>query len=389
MNYVSHQLPKSFYRDLDLEKGSKIVVAMSGGVDSSVVAALLSDLGYQVIGITLQLYDHGQMIEKKGACCAGQDIYDAKRVAQHIGFSHYTFDYETRFSNQVIEEFADSYLLGETPIPCVKCNQTVKFVDLLEITKSLGADAMATGHYVQRKNPGSDKKPYLCRGYDPNRDQSYFLFGTSIKQIDFLRFPIGGMQKSAVRELARYYGLKISEKPDSQDICFVPNGKYTDLIQKLRPNSIKSGEIIHIDGRVLGKHQGIIHYTIGQRRNLGIAIGEPLYVIRINAEHQQVIVGPKPALLKSWVPLKEVNWIGEGDFGQHLEGQEVWVKLRSSNIPQKAKFAVSKTGKIAVSLEEPMESITPGQACVFYDSSNKEARLFGGGWIGKEIEDIY
>jgi tRNA (5-methylaminomethyl-2-thiouridylate)-methyltransferase len=305
---------------------TRVVVAMSGGVDSSVVAALLQREGYDVIGITLQLYDHGAAISRKGACCAGQDIHDARNVADRLGIPHYVLDYESRFRQAVIDEFAESYVRGETPIPCIRCNQRVKFKDLLETARDLGADCLATGHYVQRLI-GADGAAELHRGQDPRRDQSYFLYATTREQLDYLRFPLGHMEKPAVRALAEEFGLLVADKPDSQDICFVPNGDYAGVVAKLRPDAAEPGEIVDLDGRVLGRHDGVIHYTVGQRKGLGIAASEPLYVVRLDAIRRQVIVGPKAALARSIVYLRELNWLG-GPIP--AEGLEVSVKLRSA-----------------------------------------------------------
>jgi tRNA-specific 2-thiouridylase len=306
--------------DLDLFPGDprprgeiRVVAAMSGGVDSSVVAALLKYAGYDVIGVTLQLYDHGAALKKQGACCAGQDIHDARRVAEALGIPHYVLDYESRFRQQVMEDFADTYLKGSTPIPCVRCNQTVKFSDLLATAKDLGADAMATGHYI-RRTLRADGKAELSRAADPDRDQSYFLFATTRAQLDFLRFPLGGMKKPDVRRAAAALGLQVAAKPDSQDICFVPAGKYSDIVQKLRPGAVEPGDIVHMDGRVMGQHEGVIRYTIGQRRGLGVATGEPLFVVKLDAPNKRVIVGPREALLTSALAIGESNWLGEGSL---------------------------------------------------------------------------
>lgn len=357
-------------------KDTRVIVAMSGGVDSSVVAAQLAEEGYDVVGITLQLYDHGAALAKKGACCAGQDIHDARRVAEEMGFPHYVLDYENTFRESVIDEFADSYLAGATPVPCIRCNERVKFKDLLETAKDLDADCMATGHYIQRKN--IDGRAQLHRAADPVRDQSYFLFSTTQEQLDYLRFPLGHLKsKGDTRALAEKYGLAVADKPDSQDICFVPNGSYADVIQKLRPEAAEPGEIMHIDGRRLGEHKGIIHYTVGQRRGLGIGGGEPLYVVKLDAETKQVIVGPKDALTTVHVPIKEVNWLGDGAFGHGPH--EVAVKVRSTRPPKPAVIHPTDDATAMVELLEPEEGVAPGQACVFYDPSG--SRILGGGWI--------
>ena len=289
---------------------TRVVAAMSGGVDSSVVAAMLKAEGYDVIGITLQLYDHGAAIEKKGACCAGQDIHDARNVADQIGIPHYVLDYESRFREQVMEDFADTYLAGSTPIPCIRCNQTVKFSDLLRTAKELGADCLATGHYIRRAE--GDHGPELHRARDASRDQSYFLFATTRAQLDYLRFPLGDLPKTEVRELAEKFSLPVAAKPDSQDICFVPEGSYAKVVEKLRPGSGRAGEVVHLDGRVLGEHEGVINYTIGQRRGLGVATGEPLFVVKIDAPKRRVLVGPREALMTRGLLLEELNWLGHG-----------------------------------------------------------------------------
>ncbi|NNE58063.1 MAG: tRNA 2-thiouridine(34) synthase MnmA [Hellea sp.] len=360
---------------------TRVVVAMSGGVDSSVCAAMLACEGYDVIGVTLQLYDHGAAIKKEKACCAGQDIYDAQRVAEMMGFPHYVLDYESKFKDSVMEDFADTYLKGATPIPCVRCNQTVKFTDLFKVAKDLGADCMATGHYIMRVI-GSDG-PELHRAHDYGKDQSYFLFATTKEQLEFLRFPLGGLDKSETRRLAVEFGLRVASKPDSQDICFVPTGKYTDVIEKLRPDAADPGDMVHLDGTVLGRHRGIMYYTIGQRRGLGLKDGsgqDPLYVVRIDADKKQVIVGPKEALARSVIYLTDVNWIGTGEYGPQLNGQKIGVKIRSTRPPEAASF-VWKDDKLTVHLDEPEDGVSPGQACVFYAPGDDQARVLGGGWI--------
>jgi len=361
---------------------TRVVVAMSGGVDSSVVAAKLAREGYEVIGITLQLYDHGAATARTGSCCAGQDIHDARRVAAAIGIPHYVLDYESRFRDAVIEDFADSYAAGETPIPCVKCNQSVKFKDLLGRAKELGADAMATGHYIVNR-PGPHGWE-LHRGRDADRDQSYFLFATTPAQLEFLRFPLGDMHKDEVRDLAREWNLPVAQKADSQDICFVPTGRYTNVVEKLRPDAAEPGDIVHVDGRKLGRHDGIINYTIGQRRGIGIPAPEPLYVLRINAQRREVVVGPRAALLTHWISLREVNWLGDGP----LQGgqRDIHAKVRSTRAPQPAEIHV-REGEVWVRLIAGEDGISPGQACVFYDGPEQGARVLGGGWIAGTRRD--
>ncbi|PTW55000.1 tRNA (5-methylaminomethyl-2-thiouridylate)-methyltransferase [Breoghania corrubedonensis] len=360
---------------------TRVVVAMSGGVDSSVVAGLLKRQGYDVVGVTLQLYDHGEAIHRKGACCAGQDIHDARRVAETIGIPHYVLDYEQRFREAVIDPFAASYIAGETPIPCVACNQTVKFHDLLDTARELGADVLATGHYV-RTRPLNGRRA-LFRPVDLERDQSYFLFATTPEQLEFLRFPLGGLTKPETRELARELGLEIADKQDSQDICFVPTGRYSDLINKLKPGAAEKGEIVHVDGRVLGHHEGIINYTIGQRRGIGIAAGEPLYVVHLDADNSRVIVGPREALMTHRMRLREVNWLGDDALEALPEGGlEIYAKVRSTRPPRPARL-LREGDDIIVELDGGEHGIAPGQACVFYDSDGDAARVFGGGWIDR------
>jgi len=363
------------------ESDTRVVVAMSGGVDSSVCAAMLAREGYDVIGVTLQLYDHGAAIQKAKACCAGQDIYDAQRVAEMMGFPHYVLDYESNFKESVIENFADTYLQGSTPIPCVRCNQTVKFRDLLQVAKDLNADCMATGHYIRRID-GPDG-PELHRAFDGGKDQSYFLFATTREQLDFLRFPLGHLDKSETRRLATEMGLNVASKPDSQDICFVPTGKYTDVIEKLRPHAATPGDIVHMDGRVLGQHRGVMYYTIGQRRGLGLGDDtgtDPLFVIRIDADKSEVIVGPRKELERSKLWLTDINWIGKGEFGPELDGLPIKVKVRSTRPPTPAHLRLSND-RIIVELDEPDMGLSPGQACVFYAPDAAAARTLGGGWI--------
>jgi tRNA-specific 2-thiouridylase len=352
----------------------RVVVAMSGGVDSSVTAVILHRAGYDVVGVTLQLYDHGAAIKKKGACCAGQDIYDAKRIAEEGGFPHYVLDYESRFREAVIEEFADTYLAGATPIPCVRCNQTVKFADLLETAQQLGAVCMATGHYIQRvEGPNG---PELRRATDAGKDQSYFLFATTAEQLGFLRFPLGHLEKDQTRQLAEAFGLIVADKPDSQDICFVPEGRYVDIVEKIRPGASAPGDIVHVDGRVLGQHDGVIRYTVGQRRGLKIALGDPLYVVRLDAPKREVIVGPREALAIAQVQLKEINWLGDDPM---MDGQPIRVKVRSTRPPVAASLLV-EGDRVSVLFTEGENGVAPGQACVFY-SPDDESRVLGGGWI--------
>ena len=357
---------------------TRVVVAMSGGVDSSVVAAMLAEQGYDVIGVTLQLYDHGAALAKKGACCAGIDIHDARRVAEDMGFPHYVLDYENVFKDAVIDEFADSYLGGATPVPCIRCNERVKFKDLLETAKDLEADCMATGHYIQRKM-GPDG-PELHAAADASKDQSYFLFSTTPEQLDYLRFPLGHLpSKEATRELAEKYGLRVANKPDSQDICFVPDGDYASVIRKLRPEAADPGDIVDTEGKVLARHDGVINYTIGQRRGLGIGgLADPLYVVRLDADRKQVVVGPKAMLATRTVPLKEVNWLGDEAFDSRSEWP-VAVRVRSTKPPVDAILwpLSATTGEVELLVAE--EGVSPGQACVFYDPDS--SRIFGGGWI--------
>ncbi|MDQ3140309.1 MAG: tRNA 2-thiouridine(34) synthase MnmA [Pseudomonadota bacterium] len=349
---------------------ARIVVAMSGGVDSSVVAALAARTGAEVIGVTLQLYDHGAAVQRSGSCCAGQDIYDARTVADRLGIAHYVFDYESRFQGSVIDRFADEYMKGRTPIPCVSCNQGVKFTDLLAFARDLGADCLATGHYVQRvigRSGGAE----LHRAADPARDQSYFLFGTTREQLDYLRFPLGDMPKPAVREIARELRLAIADKPDSQDICFVPDGDYAAVVKKVRPEAAAQGEIVDQSGSVLGRHSGLIHFTVGQRR--GLEIGgqpEPLYVVRIEPETRRVVVGPKAALAVRGARLSGINWLGED------QRDGLTAKVRSMAKPAPVRFDGER-----ILFGQAEYGVAPGQAAVLYDGE----RVLGGGWIEETV----
>lgn len=363
---------------------TRVVVAMSGGVDSSVVAALLKEQGYDVIGVTLQLYDHGAAVHRKGSCCAGQDIHDARLTAARLGIPHYVLDYEERFADKVISPFAQSYATGETPIPCVACNSEIKFADLLETARDLGADVLATGHYVSSRLDAFGKRA-LHRAHDGARDQSYFLFATTKAQLEFLRFPLGEMEKADVRALAHRYGLLVADKADSQDICFVPAGKYSDVIERLMPGAAIPGDIVHVDGRVLGTHPGVIHYTIGQRRGLGLggfATGEALFVVRLDAARARVVVGPREALTTRLARLRSLNWIGPGTVDEHAgERREVFVQVRSSRPPVLGVLTVNDREPI-VEFAAGEDAVSPGQACVFYDSDKPRARVLGGGVIG-------
>lgn len=357
---------------------TRVVVAMSGGVDSSVVAAELKAQGYDVIGVTLQLYDHGAALAKAGACCAGRDIHDARRVAEMLDFPHYVLDYENTFKAAVIEEFADAYLAGATPVPCIRCNERVKFRDLLETARDLEADCMATGHYIQRHEGVGG--PELHMAADPARDQSYFLFSTTPEQLAYLRFPLGHLtSKAETRALAVRHGLAVADKPDSQDICFVPNGNYAAVIEKLRPGAADPGEIVDLGGRVLGQHRGVIHYTIGQRRGLGIGgLADPLYVVRLDAESRRVVVGPKEALETRIVPVREINWLGDAPFESRAEWP-MRVRIRSTRAPAEAIVRPTGPTTAEVELLTPEEGVSPGQACVFY--APEGSRVHGGGWI--------
>ncbi len=389
---AAHPAPVPGVNSLGIAKApgdTRVVVAMSGGVDSSVVAALLKREGYDVIGVTLQLYDHGAAVHRKGACCAGQDIHDARDVAERLGIPHYVLDYESRFKDKVIDSFAKSYVAGETPIPCVACNQHIKFKDLFETAQDLGADVLATGHYISSAEDGEGRRA-LFRAIDADRDQSYFLFATTRDQLELLRFPLGDLPKPDVRKFAHDFGLTVADKADSQDICFVPSGRYTDVIERLIPGAAEPGDIVHIDGRVLGHHHGVIHYTIGQRKGLGLgsntaAKGDPLYVVKLDSANRRVIVGPRAALATRLVILRDVNWIGPGSLEDlPADGLEVAVRLRSTRPPAAAVLRRAGT-EIEVELAVGEDGVSPGQACVFYEDASSRARVLGGGFIKPQL----
>jgi tRNA-specific 2-thiouridylase len=359
----------------------RIVCAMSGGVDSTVAAALVKAAGFETVGITLQLYDHGEAIRRKGACCAGQDIHDARKAASQLGIPHYVLDFESRFREAVIEDFASSYAAGFTPVPCIRCNQTVKFADLLERARDLGAAALVTGHYIaSRARAGEPARRDLYTPADTARDQSYFLFATTREQADFLRFPLGDLPKATTRAIAAALGLDVAMKPDSQDICFVPDGDYAEIVAKLRPDSAKPGAIRHVDGRILGAHKGTIHFTVGQRKGLGVAHAEPLYVLRVDPAKSEITVGPREALLSHEVHLADLNWLGDEAPGE--APLPVMARIRSTRPPVEAELQIS-AGHARVLLPGGEYGVSPGQACVLYDGAGPGSRLLGGGFIAR------
>lgn len=361
-------------------RARRVVVAMSGGVDSSVAAALLKQQGNDVVGVTLQLYDHGEAVGRRGTCCAGQDIHDARRVADKLGIPHYVLDYEQRFKTTVMQAFAESYVAGETPVPCVTCNQQIKFHELLATVKDLDAEMLATGHYIELRTGPSG--PELYRACDVDRDQSYFLFATTRAQLASLMFPLGAMPKSEVRALARGFDLPVADKSDSQDICFVPQGRYTSIVERLKPGAAEAGDIVHVDGGVLGRHEGIINYTVGQRRGLGVAGPAPLYVVRLDADNKRVVVGPRESLRAHWIGLRGLNWLG--DTAIPATGLDVAARIRSSARPQPA-TVFAQGGAAKVLLHDGEYGIAAGQACVFYADTSARARVLGGGWIERTL----
>lgn len=380
MNLAEQTIGLDALPDIDLglgareaRAGQRVVIAMSGGVDSSVAAALVKRAGYDAVGITLQLYDHGEAIRRKGACCAGQDIHDARSVAALLDMPHYVLDYESRFKESVMDEFVDGYLAGHTPIPCIRCNETVKFRDLLGMARELGAVAMVTGHYIATEK--GDGGWEMHRPKDLARDQSYFLFSTTQEQLDFLRFPLAQLGKDEIREYAAALGLMVADKPDSQDICFVPNGDYASVIKRLRPDCSLPGDIRHMDGTLLGTHQGVLHYTVGQRRGLGVATGDPIYVVAIDADKREVIVGPREALARARIHLDEVNWLGDAG----VTDLPIRARIRSTGEPAAARLTLTGDNLADIVLAEAEEGVSPGQACVFYAADGD--RVLGGGWI--------
>jgi tRNA-specific 2-thiouridylase len=375
--------PISHFEPSVLEPASsprRIVVAMSGGVDSSVVAAILKRQGHEVIGVTLQLYDHGAAVGKRGACCAGQDIHDARRVADVLKIPHYVLDYEQRYRATVMQSFADSYAAGETPVPCITCNQQIKFSELLDTARELGADCLATGHYIELRQGAAG--PEVYRAHDADRDQSYFLFATTREQLASLMFPLGGLPKNEVRNLARAFELPVAQKADSQDICFVPQGRYSSIVERLKPEAAEAGDIVHIDGTVLGRHDGIINYTVGQRRGLGIPGPAPFYVVRLETQTRQVVVGSREDLLARRIQLRGLNWLGSAPLS--ADGVDVAVRIRSSAPPQPARL-FAEDDKAWVVLQDGEYGIAAGQACVFYSDTAPRARVLGGGWIKQAL----